>query len=329
LGAAPAVAVPPPPPSTVNPGALRAAAAELSRARPQPKQTWQQVVVRNVGFLGKLFPKGCTLLIVGAVLATVASRSDGPVHHVSRTLGAGADVAEGLAELALSAIASTGSLSQSMSTWAVDVLTLSRGWSQDLWEGVDLVNVVIEKRQGVIVADGPVPMAAWIVSPHGMHLHGGDEVFVESMLAAVQSIDKSIPFVRSSFVRMNVSAKYNSYLVEAAWTRSGHLLLKWIVAGANFDVVWANPLWDAVGLDPLTDSALVSAVLEEHFRKLPDPPQSRPAVVNIEITVWQALRSSVDRWGRYLHSCFFRGVSLTAPLPADNRSGVGHGKTEW
>ena len=323
------MAVPPPPPSTVNPGALRAAAAELSRARPQPKQTWQQVVVRNVGFLGKLFPKGCTLLIVGAVLATVASRSDGPVYHVSRTLGAGADVAEGLAELALSAIASTGSLSQSMSTWAVDVLTLSRGWSQDLWEGVDLVNVVIEKRQGVIVADGPVPMAAWIVSPHGMHLHGGDEVFVESMLAAVQSIDKSIPFVRSSFVRMNVSAKYNSYLVEAAWTRSGHLLLKWIAAGANFDVVWANPLWDAVGLDPLTDSALVFAVLEEYFRKLPDPPQSRPAVVSIEITVWQALRSSVDRWGRYLHSCFFRGVSLAAPLPADNRSGVGHGKTEW
>ena len=229
--------------------------------------------------------------------------------------------------LALSAISSTGSLSQSMSTWAVDVLTLSRGWSQDLWEGVDLVNVVIEKRQGIIVADGPVPMSAWIASPPGMVLHGGDAIFVEAMLAAVQSIDKSIPFVRSSFVRMNVSAKYNSYSVEVAWTRSGHLLLNWIAAGANFDVVWANPLWDAVGLDPLVDSKQVFAVLEEYFQRLPDPPQSRPAVVSIEITVWQALRSSLDRWGRYIHGCFFRGVSLAAPLPLDNRSGVGQGKT--
>jgi len=266
---------------------------------------WQNIPQRVYALLGKLTPRGWPLMMVGALAVVLFHGADGPVSQVTRTLAAVATVAEGTADLAVSALQSTGNVSNTMGTWALNVLSTSQSWGQDAWDGRDLVGVRWEARSGSIGGDAVAPIVTWLRSEPGRRLHGGGPDFVDMAQVALDSLQPEIPFISSSRMLANTGHNYSFVKVTAAWARNGLVLLDWHQAAANYSVVWANPFWELAGLDPAGDGQSIHYMLHDYFDHLPPPPVTRPVSVTLSTSIYEAMTYKADSWRRWISSALF------------------------
>jgi len=257
----------------------------------------------------KAVPKGWPLILFGAMAAMTFSNQAGPIAQMSRSLSAFASVAEGGADLAVSAMLSTGTITSSATSWAATSIASAQLFGAEMWNGRDLTNVALRSVDGVIVAESASAILLWAVSPAGMRLHEGDDSFLDTAADCLASLRREVPFLEVSARTLHSDSNYSFTTIAAFWAPSGMVSLRWSRNVANYSVQWANPLWELMQLSPTEDVLRINLMLDSYFRTLPRPPQNPPLAITINNTVSQALAFRAEAWSR-----FFYNIVFGAPL---------------
>jgi hypothetical protein len=122
--------------------------------------------------------------VIAVVALVVGER--GPIRHISRIFGATALVGETAAAAAASAgIAATSDMAVSVSS------TLSL--SQEVWHGIDLLNVSLRQVRGKFAGDDGIIITSWLVSQDATILNRLPPELVASLAASARSVSTAMP----------------------------------------------------------------------------------------------------------------------------------------
>jgi len=241
---------------------------------------------------------------LGILSAALLFRAEGPVHQISRTLGALASLAEEGADIAVQTLRASGNVTVSAKEWAVDFLSSGKDLSREVWNGVDLRNVSVSSRSGVITADGPEMLVAWLKSPEALRLLGGcSEVWQVAMDGAV-SVAAGLPTVIVTQKLLSLASHYAFLQMSISRPSFAKTVMVWEQTEANFTVRWSNPLWEMLEYDAAANQSEIQRILSQYFRELPQPPLSPPAALTIHSSISQAIVWKIKTVSRKIHQFF-------------------------
>jgi hypothetical protein len=194
-------------------------------------------------------PKGAGAGMSFILMLTLFSGQAGPIAHVSRILGAAAQVSEAAGDAASSVVHKGTALTAAMSSAVIDITSTSFGALQTAWHGVDLVNLTVEKISGTVTASSPRQIVACLNSYSGRLLTTvEDEQTMQVRVLMLQDVCRDMPHLSRSQERLELTGSFRLITGEVQQAASGQTAFLYEIARASFAPQWANPLWAVLEL---------------------------------------------------------------------------------
>jgi len=189
------------------------------------------------------------LLIFGdpIVLARLAAAVTRTANSVGNAAVASADI-----------IAAGANVTAEVITTGAKALGSTSHLFAEVWQGVDLMDLHIQKSH----------LRAIARSPRDMQLHWGRNASMEGWPGTVEPlIQKCVGGKLASMATSSRHVIVNSSFAEVECRTltvpKGTTVLTGIVTWASYRLQWANPLWEIAGLDPATQELEVLEELQE------------------------------------------------------------------
>jgi hypothetical protein len=234
---------------------------------------------------------------------TLFSGQTGPIAHVSRILGAAAQVSEAAGEAASSAVMRGTEFSTAVSTAFIDITATSYGAMQTAWHGVDLVDLAVHKVSGSVTADSPERIASWLNSTNGRNLtNTADEFVLETWQRLLQDLSPSMPHLSRSSDKLVLAGMFTLVAGEVHIVTTGHALFFYEVSTVKFQPRWANPLWSLLELSHDTEHHQVLTILQQVLKEAPVPNRTRTQLgPALSVTAYWRLLLGRTWWALRLH----------------------------
>jgi hypothetical protein len=240
--------------------ARRAGAAAVPGARPAAR-----------GWLGRwlAWPKAVpgSLVVIAVVALVVGER--GPIRHISRILGATALVGETAAAAASAGIAATSDLAVSVTDAMVSAVSGTLSLSQEVWHGLDLLNVSLRQVRGKFAGDDGNIITSWLESQDAAILHKLSADLVASLAASARSVSTATPHVQVRNEYLELGCSYVAYVIEARLLESGFTAVQYAVWKANYTPQWSNPMWAALEFPIEAEAQQIIAAVSALFNETP------------------------------------------------------------
>jgi hypothetical protein len=198
----------------------RAGAAAMPGARPAAR-----------GWLGRwlAWPKAVpgSFALIAVVALVVGER--GPIRHISRILGATALVGETAAAAASAGIAATSDMAVSVTEAVVMAVSSTLSLSQEVWHGIDLLNVSLRQVRGKFAGDDGTIITTWLHSSDAAFIHRLPADLREHLASSARSVSISMPHfqIKDEFIQLDY--RYVAFTVEARLLESGFIALQYAV----------------------------------------------------------------------------------------------------
>ena len=238
------------------------------RARADKVVPWHTKVGSVVKGLVKWIPR-CSLAPALIIIAVLHSGQSGPAGQVARMMGSVADLVDGSSKAALSTMDAAGNLTTDLAVWTRDVVAMGTSHYHNLAAGVDIVNVTVKRRSATIVTATPAYFVKWLRTDVGRNLVALPFQAVEELVHAGSSLSWFLPSIRTERTVYDVRWQYAYFGLRAQYLPSGHTQFSWQWTEADYDVVWANPLWELFGYTPDAQTDEVSFAISALIRSTP------------------------------------------------------------
>jgi hypothetical protein len=235
-------------------------------------------------------------------MMTLFSGQSGPIAHVSRILGAAAQVSEAAGDAASSVVSRGTEITSAVSSAVLDITSTSYGALQTAWHGVDLVNLSIHKVSGTVTAASPMTIASWLNSSNGRNLTTASDADTHDIWRRMlQDVSSSMPHLSRIQERLSLQGSFLWVNGEVHWSAGGQALFFYEVTKVKFEPRWANPMWAALELSHEAEHQQVLQILQQVLREAPRPNRtmtqlgqdaSGPALVRMLLhRAWQGMRT--------------------------------------
>jgi hypothetical protein len=170
-------------------------------------------------------PKGSFTGIGFILMLTLFSGQSGPIAHVSRILGAAAQVSEAAGDAASSVVLKGTAMSSAMSTAVIDITATSLGAMQTAWHGVDLVALTVHKISGTVTAESPQQVCRWLNSSSGQQLTTiDDELTMNTWVLMLQDVSSAMPHMQRSHECLLLNGSFLRVSGEVQMTMSSQTI---------------------------------------------------------------------------------------------------------
>ena len=185
-----------------------------------------------------------TLFVPAALCPNLARAAENSVQIMTDISGAAGQVAGAGANITVLA-----------ADVANHVTRGSLNLAAEMWAGVDLLNIQAYVATGHVFARSSEAFSNYL-SEHAnsTNLTDDQRLFVASVAATVS---RDVPAVTRSDSAVANNHSWSAE-VEARQLSDGYLCIFWVLVEFNYEVRWANPIWDVFGID----------VQREHLRVL-------------------------------------------------------------
>jgi len=242
-----------------------------------------------------LVPRNAGVFFLGLIVAVSLCHHAGPVHQLSRALGAAAFVSEEAADALVGFIGVTSNASFAAFSWAIATLSASQSLSHEIWCGLELNNVSLATRAGQVGAVAPEIVVEWLRSAEAARLVDGPPEVLQYLSDAVAGL--ALGMAQVSFERKiwTDNSTYAVLKITAHATPSGDTEVSWLDHRANFTIAWSNPLWAALDFELPSDLTGPIGLVKQYLQALPGsrPQISQAYLVPATITQivgWRLLR---------------------------------------
>jgi hypothetical protein len=227
------------------------------------------------------------------VLSVVLVRgSDSSFNHLSRAVGASADITVAASQLAVKVLNSTSSGFSVVTSLAWAVTSSSLGAFEATWSGIDLVNVSAWRSQGKLVAPAPELLADWLGSTSAFRVTAVEsEIVHATWTAGVRSLSAELSFVQNSQDWLDAHGSFSRVSFEVRLMELGEVILTYELINATFVPQWANPLWGFLEMDLDAQSSQIAGLLESVVQQVP-----RSALVEHHVSELDSELAGVSVW---------------------------------
>jgi len=168
-----------------------------------------------------------------------------------------------------------GVVGEAASEWAAVSTTLTRDSVVSLWHGVDVLDFSIVTQKGQFMTDDASAAANLLMKAGPLSVVEASAEFKGRLGVRLVSVSERVPRIEEEWERLHFAGLYEHVGIRISLRPSGLLDVAWISANATFKLQWTNPLWDALGFEAASQSAMVSAKIGGVLKELnltPPPP---------------------------------------------------------
>jgi hypothetical protein len=248
---------------------------------------------------------------------------DGPLLQVTRLLGAVATLSEAAGGAAGKAFEGASAVASSATEVVLSVATNTLSLSSNAWSGIDLYNLTAHRCSASITADSGIILNRWFSSDAGRALLPciDDELLI-AVSAAVGSITLALPELETTSEDLVILGSYGTLRLQAGLVYTGQVRVIFDSLNMSFEPVWANPIWQTLGLAHDTEHAQILHALRDASVALPAKHMAwNLSDVGIEgIQFWSRLYGRAECLLRLGYIHFW---ALSSLLGADNLRGLG------
>ena len=195
------------------------------------------------------------------------------LQHVSRAVGASADITVAVSDLAVQMLNTTASGLSVMSTMAWSITTTSAGAVEASWRGIDLHNITVSRAQGKLIADNLVQVQTWLNSSEGRGITGCQSDAARSVwLQALSTLLQGVPAVASSHDFLDVHGTLTRVVFSTSWVAADEVLFQYEFINASFTPQWANRLWALLQMPWEDEGKQIAGLLDDLVKKMPVSP---------------------------------------------------------
>ena len=204
-----------------------------------------------------------------AILAGMKGNMETLVH-VSRAVGASADVTVAVSDLAVQVLNRTSSGIAVVSTMVWAATSSSLGAVEASWHGLDLLNVTISRSRGRVQASSPKMLRRWLNSSTGQRVTlCRDAEVLQVWQDGLQSLQNGLSNLSHERAFLQIQGSFKRIAFQASWAGPDEAWMHYDVVGATFSPRWANPLWTFVELSWESESRQIVNLITELIRQLP------------------------------------------------------------
>ena len=269
--------------------------APRPRAKAAGAPHWLEVLAAAFRVVWKVFPK-CTVVPALVLCAVVHSGASGPITQVARMLSAAADVVEGGSKATLSGLAATSDFSAEVATWSRSALSSGQSMYQSFMDGIDIINVSVERRRSRVVTSSGGLFATWVRNEGAEHTLGMGKEGREHLASIAESVSLWMPIVESEKTLYTPASYFGSVTVRAAYLPSGHVEVRWDYVSAYYDLLWANPVWEACGYEPETSSEVIAIAIGAIVSSIPSASHFNASDEILVLPMTTVMMATVRRW---------------------------------
>ena len=146
---------------------------------------------------------------------------------------------------------------------AVRVLNMAADSVDEFAHGVDLLNVTLKRTHCKVAARSQADLARWIGTRSSLPVEARDW-FVEQAWA----VSYGIPALDTTQELIVVNGSFVSLRCRVRVRRDLSAALALTVTLADFEPMWANPLWDLFGFDALSESSQIISLLQDSIKSM-------------------------------------------------------------
>eukprot|EP00930_Biecheleria_cincta_P066399 TRINITY_DN52512_c0_g1_i1.p1 TRINITY_DN52512_c0_g1~~TRINITY_DN52512_c0_g1_i1.p1 ORF type:complete len:259 (+),score=45.70 TRINITY_DN52512_c0_g1_i1:32-778(+) len=188
------VAQAPPPPLAKGKAKAQGASASGSQGGGRKKSWWSRLG-GCFGKLSRLASKVSTWLIFLLIMVLMRGQ-EGPVPHVSRSIGSIADVSVARGHVASLLLNQTGDLAATTRSAVQTISASTLSGAQAAWAGIDLHNMTGFHRTGKVIVDDAAILEHWILVDEGAHASGCQDLRFRTLWAqTAKQVSVELPFL--------------------------------------------------------------------------------------------------------------------------------------
>ena len=207
------------------------------------------------------------LLMVCGALFSFGSGS-GPIAHITDMLGSTAAVTNSTGRMITSGLNAAADLTDAAASTIAGLKSGSLDVAKEAWHGVDIVNVSCSMEHGKLAADDARELNHWLKSRAGLRATRVPLPIVESLCVLVDGITIGRPHLGRSQQLLEYKAGYLEARLEARLLPSGFLAVQWQFKQVQYQLTWANPLWEMLEFDVAQERSAIAAHVFAALRDL-------------------------------------------------------------
>ena len=204
---------------------------------------------------------------MAALLLLIAVLVWGPMRHVSTMLGAAAKVTTAVSSSVDGGIRAVSNASADIAAFAFSVAGSSLSSSQELWRGVDIVNVSIIANHKRVVGDEGADIVRWLSDASDADQLQPAEI--DMLIDAAHKVGIRIPRVDAAKQSLVTEGVYRQFEATVALLETGHIGVQWSLFSVTFEQRWVNPLWQLLELEMSGESMQILDSLNRTLQKIP------------------------------------------------------------
>ena len=225
--------------------------------------------------------------------------------HVSRAVGASADVTVAVSDLAVQVLNRTSSGIAVVSTMVWAATSSSLGAVEAGWHGLDLLNVKISRSRGRVQASSPKMLRRWLNSSTGQRVTlCRDAEVLQVWQDGLQSLQNGLPNLSHERDFLQIQGSFKRIAFQASWAGPDEAWMHYDVVGAAFSPRWANPLWTFAELSWESESRQIANLITELIHQLPSTQLVDHRVADADVAL-----SAKELWAAQ-HEQAHRAVSV-------------------
>ena len=276
--------------------AVEAARDHRGKEKAAKAPRWLEAAVATFKVVWRVFPK-CTFVPALVLVAVVHSGASGPIGQVSRMMGALADVVEGGSSLALDGLEASAGFTSEVASWSRKALSSGHNVLASFMEGIDIVNVTVERKRARVVTTTGSAFATWVRTAAADRVAGTNVDARLQLAATAEAVSFWMPVVETERVLYSPLFEYGLIGVKAAYLPSGRVEIRWELVTANYVLEWANPLWEALGFNPASEAIAVQKLVHGVVASLPANSDFNVTSDAVVLPVLPAALAQLRRWG--------------------------------
>ena len=193
------------------------------------------------------------------------------MRELSRTASAVAEVAEGAGSLASAATQAAANATIAVTSTASSLASSSLSLAREVWVGVDLLNVTVNRSHGRIVASNYSEISKWMKENTAFAEQSVDSDLVLKPGVSVSAVR---PLLEWSDASADVAAgHWASWKLKTRWLPTGQIAMSCEIFNVAFTPRWSNPIWEALGIEPTDNSDEILRVLTALMTSMPIIPK--------------------------------------------------------
>ena len=190
--------------------------------------------------------------------------------QINRLLGTAADVGQSGGRV-LTTVLDTGvNVTSTVTHFAVALATTGLAVSDELWHGVDLLNVTVRSQSGRLVFDDPGELDRFLSTVQGLEAFNVTDGVRASLVGAAGGLSLAVPHIESSVVQNVIVGAFDQLVIEARLLPSGYLGIAFRWAVVCYLPAWCNPFWEAWESDTAAELEQINTRLAKLLLDLPD-----------------------------------------------------------